>query len=69
MPNIKIQRTEIIILSERIKILAAAVLGVDLTVYLRLWGVLRIPARQINARSNRHPPDANRPMLEERRCG
>ena len=42
---------------------------VVLTVYLRLWGVLRIPARQINARSNRHPPDANRPTLEERRCG
>jgi hypothetical protein len=42
---------------------------VDLTVYLRLCGVLRIPAWQINARSNRHPPDANRPTLEERRCG
>ena len=43
--------------------------SVDLTVFLRLLGVLRITARQINARCNRHPPDANRPTLEERRCG
>jgi hypothetical protein len=43
--------------------------SVGLTVFLRLCGVRRITARQTNARSNRHPPNANRPTLEERRCG
>ena len=43
--------------------------SVVLTVFLRLCGVRRITARQTNARSNRHPPDANRPTLEERRGG
>jgi len=62
MPNIKIQRTAEVMLSERIEILAAADLGVDLSAFLRLCGLRRIFARQTNCSLEPTPPASRTPF-------